>query len=91
MKRKLTPHQRIMRAAKARKGLRLTAGEVFHLSKDSAIETRAEWDDRPDDEAEERAIDAERAKGECPHAARCDCLGGCKRGMRGNGAVEVKP
>lgn len=63
MKRKLTPHQRIMRAAKAQKGLRLSADEVFHLSKDNAIETRAAWDDNPEDEADERAIDAERAQG----------------------------
>ena len=42
---KLTPHQRIMRAAEKGRGLRLTADEVHALSMDGAIETCATNDD----------------------------------------------
>lgn len=38
---KLTPWEKIMRAAKRHTGLRLTAFEVAQLSQDGAIETRA--------------------------------------------------
>lgn len=41
----LTPHQRIMRAAKRGTGLRLTAKQVFDLSRDDAIRTCAQNDD----------------------------------------------
>ena len=47
---RLTPHQKIMRAAKRRTGLRLTAAEIFALSCDSAIATRGELDDEGRDE-----------------------------------------
>ena len=36
-----TPYQRIIRAAKKGKGIRLTADEVFQMSRDDAIHTRA--------------------------------------------------
>ncbi len=42
---KLTPHQLIVRAAKAGKGLRLTADQVWELFKDDAITHRAALDD----------------------------------------------
>lgn len=42
---KLTPHQKIMRAAKRETGLRLTAEEVYDLSRDDAIATCAANDD----------------------------------------------
>lgn len=44
-RRALTPHQKIMRAAKRGTGLRLTADEIYRLSLDSAIENRAVSDD----------------------------------------------
>lgn len=40
-----TPWQKIMRAAKRGTGLRLTVDEVWQLSRDSAIETKAGNDD----------------------------------------------
>lgn len=40
-----TPWQKIVRAAKAGRGLRLTADEVFKLFMDDAIETKATNDD----------------------------------------------
>lgn len=43
--RTLTPWQRILRAAQAGHGLRLTADEVFMLAQDSAIAARAVHDD----------------------------------------------
>ena len=46
----LSPQQRIMRAAKRGTGLRLTAGEVFRLSRDQAIEQCSENDDQPDED-----------------------------------------
>lgn len=49
---KLTPHQRIMRAAKAGKGVRLNAAEVSWLARDQAIITCAGNDDARDDFAE---------------------------------------
>lgn len=48
--RRLTPHQKIMRAAKRKTGLRLTSAEVWALSCDSAIETRGTLDDSGNDE-----------------------------------------
>jgi len=44
----MTVHQKIMRAAKRGTGLRLTADEVFQLSRDGAIATCAENDDARD-------------------------------------------
>jgi hypothetical protein len=41
----LTPWQKIMRAAKKGIGLRLTSDDVLRLSRDGAIEQRAELDD----------------------------------------------
>lgn len=54
---KKTPHQRIMRAARCRVGVRLTAEEVQELSRDDAISTRAAVDDENEIERrnEERA------------------------------------
>lgn len=43
-----TPYQRIMKAAKAGKGVRLTAQEAEELSRDDAIQTRATMDDAND-------------------------------------------
>lgn len=43
--RKLTVHQKIMRAAKKLTGIRLTASEVFALSRDNAIYACAQEDD----------------------------------------------
>jgi hypothetical protein len=45
---RMTPYQRIMRAAKLGKGIRLSAGEAFYLSLDDAIMTRAQLDDDPE-------------------------------------------
>ena len=42
---KLSPHQRIMRAAAKGAGVRLTAKEVAYLAMDASIETRALHDD----------------------------------------------
>lgn len=42
---KLTPYQRIMRAAKAGQGVRLSAAEVAWLARDHAIITCARKDD----------------------------------------------
>lgn len=42
---KPTVYQRIVRAAKAGKGLRLTAEEVWLLAGDGCVEQRAEKDD----------------------------------------------
>jgi hypothetical protein len=42
----LTPYQRIMRAAAAGRGVRLTAAECVQMSRDDAIATVAENDDR---------------------------------------------
>lgn len=44
----LTPHQKIMKAAKLKKGLRLSADEVYELSRDDAISACAENDSNPD-------------------------------------------
>ena len=54
----VTPHQKIMRAAKRGTGLRLTAAEVYSLSRDNAIESCARNDDDLDAELDEE----ERAK-----------------------------
>lgn len=48
----LTPHQRIMRAAKAGKGVRLSADEVFALSLDDAISSAALNDDEDQGESD---------------------------------------
>lgn len=48
----LSPHQKIMRAAKRGTGLRLTADEVFQLSRDGAIATCAENDDEKKEKGE---------------------------------------
>lgn len=45
MKPKLTPHQRIIRASERGTGIRLTEEEVWILSCDDAVASRAEWDD----------------------------------------------
>jgi hypothetical protein len=45
IKPRLTPWQRIARAAQRDTGLRLSADEVFRLSMDDAIMRRAELDD----------------------------------------------
>jgi hypothetical protein len=49
-KRKLTPHQRIMRAAERGTGVRLTADEALALSMDTAIGSCAENDDAEQEE-----------------------------------------
>lgn len=46
----LTPYRRIMEAAKAGRGIRLTAEEVWELSRDDAIERRARLDEEGDEE-----------------------------------------
>jgi hypothetical protein len=55
MPNKLTPWQRIIRAAKAGRGLRLTADEIYMLSQDDAIEQRARNDDEGESEDEATA------------------------------------
>jgi hypothetical protein len=50
---RLTPWQRIARAAKRDTGLRLSADEIFKLSMDDAITRRAELDDLGVDSEEE--------------------------------------
>jgi hypothetical protein len=50
---RLTPWQRIARAAQRGTGLRLSADEVFRLSMDDAIMRRAELDDLGIDHEEE--------------------------------------
>jgi hypothetical protein len=51
---KLTPYQRIVRAADQGKGVRLTAHECIDLSLDHAIEQRALMDDEEQDEQKTR-------------------------------------
>lgn len=46
----LSPWQKITRAAKRGRGIRLSADEVWRLSMDDAISTVAEHDDQCDDE-----------------------------------------
>lgn len=58
---KLSPHQRIMKAAKAGKGLRLSAEEVQRLAADDAIARVASGDD------EDLG----------PHPEGCDCFTCC--------------
>ncbi len=45
------PYNRILRAAKRKRGIRLTAEDVHELSCDDSIETRAAWlaSGQPDD------------------------------------------
>lgn len=45
---RLSPHQRIMRAAAEGRGVRLSADEVDRLSRDDAISTCAAGDDERD-------------------------------------------
>ena len=52
MSAKLTPYQRIMRNAKKNKGVVLSADEVFDLTMDDAIMTRAALDDSGHDPRE---------------------------------------
>lgn len=52
-RRKLTPWQRIMRASERGTGLRLSAEDVWRLSMDDAIHTRALLDDEDDAEDEQ--------------------------------------
>ena len=54
---KLTPYQRIVRAAKTGTGVRLTADEAWQMARDTAILQRAEWDDDPEGEREQIAAD----------------------------------
>ncbi len=53
---RLSPYQRIVRAAKAGRGVRLSADETFSLAHDDAIATVAAQDDEDPDWAEK--IDA---------------------------------
>ena len=57
MSTKLTPYQRIVRAAKVGAGVRLTADEVWKMARDTAILQRAEWDDDPQGEREQVEAD----------------------------------
>lgn len=56
---RLTPYQRIVRAAEKGRGVRLTVAEVFALSRDHAIYSRAEGDDEPAREIEDRKLEAD--------------------------------
>mgnify|MGYP000296510414 CR=1 FL=1 len=48
-RKKLTPYQRIMREAQRGRGVRLSADDVWALSFDDAISTRASHDDEADE------------------------------------------
>lgn len=54
---KLTAHQKIMRAHKRNTGLRMSADDVDQLAFDDAIRTRAYWDDNPDEERTDSDIE----------------------------------
>ncbi len=54
----MTPHQKIMRAFRRQKGLRLNATEVRELAIDDAISTRAANDDETDAEEKEASKEA---------------------------------
>ena len=54
---KLSPWQKIMRAAREGRGLRLSEDEVWQLSADNAIETKAANDE---DEQAGRPLDGDR-------------------------------
>lgn len=56
-RRKPSAYQRIMRAAKAGVGVRLSADEVWAMSHDNAIETVALNDDEDDAARRERGTD----------------------------------
>jgi hypothetical protein len=58
-RKKLSVYQRIMRNAKAKRGITLTANEVWALSKDDAISTVAANDDADDAAGRERGSDPE--------------------------------
>ncbi len=47
---RLSPHQRIVRAAKRGTGVRFTAQEVDRLAEDHAIHQVATWDDMADED-----------------------------------------
>lgn len=70
---KLSPHQRIMRAAKAGRGLRFSADEVALLSFDDAIATRAENENEGLDD----------------HPPGCKCGGCANDGGIDNGSPHV--
>ena len=74
---KVNPYERILRAAQAGRGVRLTADEAWELAQDGAIQARAEvlayWD-----------------RGECPHCQGKghDIDGVTCRACRGSGKPE---
>lgn len=55
----MTPHQKIMRAAKRGTGCRLTADEVIQLSMDDAVATRAANDEADRIESVRRQVEYE--------------------------------
>lgn len=65
---KLDPYQKIMRAAKRGTGLRLTAGEVFALSCDDAIEQAASQDRANFMEEDRKRREEWRKQKAVPHA-----------------------
>lgn len=65
----MTPHQKIMRAARNATGLRLTAIEVAELSMDSAISMCAENDDIADQDV--KRIIRNATRGQRPYACMC--------------------
>ena len=56
---KLSPYQRIVRAAKEGKGVHLSGDEVFAMALDDAIETMAYNDDEADANGWERGTNEE--------------------------------
>jgi hypothetical protein len=69
MRRMASPYQRIMRAATKGRGVRLSADEVWTLSMDGAIETRAAVDNAADECSLLIGGHDNRANGIC---ARCE-------------------
>jgi len=63
-RKKLTPWQRIMRAARRRTGLYLSPNEIQDLHMDDAIATRATLDDDAVDDAMDAASPAAQRLGE---------------------------
>lgn len=55
---KLTPYQRIVRAARNGVGVHINADEAWQMAQDTAIAQRAEWDDDP--ESEQMQAEADR-------------------------------
>lgn len=76
MGKKLTPYQRVVRAAEAGRGLSLSADEVWKLAQDHAIREVAEQDDDPEvREAAGRSVERgqdEALKASHPHYAGLD-------------------